>query len=94
MEARLSDLQERLNKAESAGGGGGRVALGAKGLPLPLPKAEDGPDAQLRESLRAALDKLKKTGRLRCAWLCLSLPGCLRLPCFPRLSRAEKSLWP
>ena len=70
MEARLSDLQDRLNKAESAGGG--RVTLGAK--PLPLPQAPDGHDAQLRESLRAAQDKLKKTGWLRCARSAVCLP--------------------
>jgi hypothetical protein len=69
MEKQLSQLQDRLKKAEGDGGSG-RVRLGSK-LPLPVPSADaDGPEAKLREeasalrqSLREAQDRLKKAGR-------------------------------
>ena len=69
MEKRLSDLQDRLKKAESSDGDA-RVTLGAKGLPLPKPEAGAEEEMSreearaLRQSLRASQEKLKKAGWL------------------------------
>lgn len=67
MEKQLSQLQDRLKKAEGDGGSG-RVTLGSN-LPLPVPSA-DGQEAKLRgeasalrQSLREAQDRFKKAGR-------------------------------